>query len=148
MRLVIQRTSGVELFVDGKLHNGIGRGLLIFVGTKTGDNESLISKLADKTVNIRIFEDEQGKMNLSPLDIDGDLMVVSQFTLYADMNKGRRPSFNEAQEPIEAERLYNIYIDELKKNNLNVKSGIFGASMDIRFNNDGPVTIIIDNELS
>ena len=148
MRLIIQRTSGVELLVDGKLHNSTGRGLLIFVGTKTGDNESLIPKLADKTVNIRIFEDEQGKMNLSPLDIDGDLMVVSQFTLYADMNKGRRPSFNEAQEPKEAERLYNLFIDELKKSNLNVKSGIFGASMDIKFNNDGPVTIIIDNELS
>jgi len=148
MRIIIQRTSGVELFIDGKLHASTGRGLLVLYGTKKSDNETLIPKLADKTINVRIFEDDHGKMNLSPIDIHGDLMVVSQFTLYADMNKGRRPSFNEAQEPIEAERLYNIYIEELKKSGLNVKSGIFGAPMDLKFNNDGPVTIIIDNELS
>lgn len=148
MRIIIQRTSGVELFVDGKLHASTGHGLLVFIGTKTGDNESLITKLADKTVNIRIFEDEHSKMNLSLIDIKGELMVVSQFTLYADTNKGRRPSFNEAQEPAKAEQLYNLYIDELKKSGLNVKSGIFGQSMDVKFNNDGPVTIIIDNELS
>lgn len=146
MKLILQRTKGVELFIDGKLNSSIGKGLLVLFGTKTGDGETQIVKLADKVVNLRIFEDENEKMNLSALDIEGQLMVVSQFTLYADTKKGRRPSFNNAQEPIEAERLYNVFVEELKKHNLIVETGVFGAKMDIKFNNDGPVTLIIDDE--
>lgn len=147
MRIILQRTSGVELFIEGKLHSQSKAGLLALMGTKTGDDESLIGKLADKTVNMRIFEDEAGKMNRSLLDIEGELMVVSQFTLYADTKKGRRPSFNEAQEPKEAERLYKLFITELEKSGLSVASGVFGAEMDIKFNNHGPVTIIFEHDL-
>lgn len=147
MKLILQRTKGVELFIDGKLNSSIGKGLLVLFGTKTGDGETQIVKLADKVVNLRIFEDENEKMNLSALDIEGELMVVSQFTLYADTKKGRRPSFNNAQEPTEAERLYKLFVEELKKHNLIVETGVFGAKMNIKFNNDGPVTLIIDDEL-
>lgn len=147
MKLILQRTKGVEIFIGGKLNSSIGKGLLVLFGTKTGDGETQIVKLADKVVNLRIFEDENEKMNLSALDIEGQLMVVSQFTLYADTKKGRRPSFNNAQEPTEAERLYKLFVEELKKHNLIVETGVFGAKMDIKFNNDGPVTLIIDDEL-
>ena len=147
MRLIIQRTSGVELLVNGEPYSQSAKGLLILCGTKEGDTAINIPKMADKTINLRIFEDENGKMNLSALDLGAELMVVSQFTLYADLKKGRRPSFNDAQNPIEAERLYNLYIDELKKSGLKVNTGSFGANMDIKFNNDGPVTIILDDEI-
>lgn len=147
MRLIIQRTSGVELAVDGEAYSKSGKGLMVLVGTKEGDTAEFIPKMADKTVNLRIFEDENGKMNLSALDIGAELMVVSQFTLYADLKKGRRPSFNDAQNPEEAEKLYNLFVDELKKSGLTVATGSFGASMDITFNNDGPVTIILDDEI-
>ena len=147
MRLIIQRTDGVELWLDGKLKSKTSNGLLVLFGTKTGDDEKPVSKLADKVVNLRIFEDENEKMNLSVKDIAGEIMIVSQFTLYADMQKGRRPSFNNAQEPVEAERLYDLFVAELKKSDLKIETGSFGASMDIRFNNNGPVTIILDDEL-
>lgn len=147
MRLIIQRTSGVELLVNGESYSKSSKGLLILCGTKEGDTASNIPKMADKTINLRIFEDENGKMNLSALDLGAELMVVSQFTLYADLKKGRRPSFNDAQNSIEAEGLYNLYINELKKSGLKVKTGSFGAKMDIKFNNDGPVTIILDDEI-
>ncbi len=135
MKLIIQRTNGVELWVDDNLNSKSDKGLLVLFGTKSGDTEASINKLADKVINLRIFEDENGKMNLSVKDINGDLMIVSQFTLYANTRKGRRPSFNSAQEPIEAERLYNEFVNELKKSKLNVQTGLFGAKMDIRFNN-------------
>jgi D-tyrosyl-tRNA(Tyr) deacylase len=147
MKLIIQRTNGVELLVNDRLNSSTKKGLLVLFGTKSDDTEAPIVKLADKVANLRIFEDDEGKMNLSLKDINGELMVVSQFTLYADTKKGRRPSFNKAQEPKEAERLYNLFVDELKKQNLKVETGVFGAKMDIKFNNDGPVTIIIDDEL-
>lgn len=146
MRLILQRTTGVKLFIDNKLHSESGKGLLVLFGTKKGDSEEQLEKLADKTVNLRIFEDDDDKMNLSTLDIKGELMVVSQFTLYANTSKGRRPSFNEAQDPEEAERLYELFIDILRKKGVPVSTGIFGAKMDIRFNNDGPVTILIDHD--
>ena len=147
MRLLIQRTQGVEVWIDRKLHSKIGPGLLVLFGTRTGDTESSCAWLADKAVNLRIFEDNEGKMNRSALDIAGDIMVVSQFTLYADTRKGRRPSFTEAQEPKEAERLYNRFVELVTASGLKTASGVFGARMDIRFNNDGPVTIIMDHDL-
>lgn len=147
MRLVIQRTSGVELVVNKEPYSMSAKGLLILFGTKEGDTAQFIPKMADKTVNLRIFEDENGKMNLSALDIGAELMVVSQFTLYADLKKGRRPSFNDAQNPVEAEKLYDLFVETLKTSGLKVATGSFGAEMDLKFNNDGPVTIILDDEI-
>lgn len=146
MRLVVQRTDGVELVIDGHVHSRTGPGLLVLVGSRTGDKEDSCYKLADKVVNLRIFEDENGKMNLSAIDIRADLMIVSQFTLYADTRKGRRPAFTDAMEPVEAERLYDILIKAVEEYGLKVATGVFGAKMDIRFNNSGPVTIILEHE--
>ena len=117
------------------------------VGSRTGDTELLCAKLADKVVNLRIFEDDEGKMNLSALDVGAEIMVVSQFTLYADTKKGRRPAFTDAMEPATAEKLYDLFVDCVKKSGLTVGTGIFGARMDIRFNNFGPVTIILDHNV-
>ena len=148
MRALIQRTSGVKLYIDSKLFSESKKGLLVFLGTKEGDNLSLLPKLIDKIINLRIFEDSNGKMNLSVKDIAGEIMVVSQFTLYANTSKGRRPSFNEAQNPTEANEIYETAIRLFKETGLSISSGEFGASMDIQFNNDGPVTILIDHDLS
>ncbi|UCD64138.1 MAG: D-tyrosyl-tRNA(Tyr) deacylase [Candidatus Zixiibacteriota bacterium] len=147
MRVVVQRTDGAELAIDGRAHSRTGAGLLVLFGTRRGDEEPSCVKLADKVVNLRIFEDEQGKMNLSALDIGAEIMIVSQFTLYADTRKGRRPAFTEAQEPEEAERLYERFVGLVRDSGLRVGTGKFGARMDIRFNNTGPVTIIIDHDL-
>lgn len=117
------------------------------MGTRTGDQEASCHKLADKAVNLRIFEDEQGKMNLSALDVGAEIMIVSQFTLYADTSKGRRPAFTEALEPGEAERLYDRFIESVRSYGLEVSTGVFGARMDLRFNNTGPVTIILEHEV-
>ena len=146
MRLVIQRTSGVRLIIDGHLHSQSGPGLMILFGTRNGDTEKSCGWLADKAINLRIFEDEQGKMNLSALELGAEIMVVSQFTLYADCRKGRRPSYNHAQEPVEAERLYDIFVERLKDSGLRVATGVFGAMMDVEFTNKGPVTVIVDHD--
>ncbi len=146
MRLILQRTSGAEVWIDGKQHSKTGEGLLILLGTKTGDVEESCGWLADKAVNLRIFEDDEGKMNRSALDIEGEIMIVSQFTLYADTRKGRRPAFTEAQEPVAAEKLYNRFVELVKASGLTVGTGVFGAKMDIRFNNDGPVTILLEHD--
>jgi D-aminoacyl-tRNA deacylase len=147
MRLVIQRSTGVEVWIDRQLHSKTGPGLLILFGTRTGDTEASCAWLAEKVVNLRIFQDNEDKMNRSALDTGGELMIVSQFTLYADTRKGRRPSFTDAQEPKEAERLYNRFVDLVAASGLKTATGTFGARMDIRFNNDGPVTIIMDHDL-
>ncbi len=115
-------------------------------GTKEGDTESSLPKLADKILNLRIFEDDEGKMNLSAIDTKASIMVVSQFTLYANTSKGRRPSFNEAQNPVDAEILYKKFISLLQESFLQISKGQFGETMDIQFNNDGPVTIMIDHD--
>jgi D-tyrosyl-tRNA(Tyr) deacylase len=147
MRLVIQRTTGVELWIDNALHSSTGRGLLVLFGTRTGDTEPSCQWLAEKVANLRIFEDDQGKMNLSALDIGGEIMVASQFTLYADTRKGRRPAFTDAMEPVKAERLYNRFVELVGASGLVTRTGVFGAKMEIRFANDGPVTIIMDHDL-
>lgn len=147
MRIVIQRTNGAEVWIDKVLHSRTKAGLLLLVGTKTGDTEPSCAFLADKVVNLRIFEDDGGKMNRSALDIGAEIMVVSQFTLYADARKGRRPSFTEAMEPVEAQRLYNRFVELIKASGLVVQTGIFGARMDLKFTNHGPVTIILDHEI-
>ena len=144
MRVLLQRTSGAEVWIDGRCHSRTGPGLLALVGTCRGDQEVSCGLLANKTVNLRIFGDDQGKMNRSVLEIGGEIMIVSQFTLYADTRKGRRPAFTEAQEPTEAERLYERYV-ALVAEGLKTATGVFGAHMDIRFNNDGPVTIMLEH---
>ena len=147
MKLVIQRTSGVEVRIDNNLHSTTKDGLLVLFGTRKNDTEASCGILADKTVNLRIFEDEQGKMNLSALDKNAEIMIVSQFTLYADTRKGRRPAFTDAMEPTEAEKLYERFVELVKASGLKVETGVFGAKMDLKFTNHGPVTIILEHEL-
>lgn len=146
MRVIIQRTSGVKLYISNKIYSQSKKGLLVLFGTKEGDKESLLPKLVDKILNLRIFEDDDNKMNLSALDTKASIMVVSQFTLYANTSKGRRPSFNEAQNPNDAEILYNKFRSLLQESHLQISQGQFGAVMDVQFNNDGPVTILIDHD--
>jgi D-tyrosyl-tRNA(Tyr) deacylase len=147
MRVVVQRTTGAEVWINNGLHSRTASGMLLLVGTKIGDTEESCAFLADKVVNLRIFEDSHGKMNLSALDVGAEVMIVSQFTLYADTTKGRRPSFTVAMEPIEAERLYNRFVELVSASGLMVQTGVFGARMDIRFTNNGPVTIILEHEV-
>jgi D-tyrosyl-tRNA(Tyr) deacylase len=147
MRLIVQRTTGAEVWIDDAVHSSTGFGLVVLFGTKTGDIEGSCGILADKVVNLRIFEDGRGKMNLSGLDVGADIMIVSQFTLYADTRKGRRPAFTEAMEPVEAERLYNVFVERVAASGLTTQSGVFGARMDVRFTNHGPVTIILEHDL-
>lgn len=146
MRLLIQRVSQASVEVDGKAVGRIGKGFLVLAGYKVEDEEHGIKKLCNKCLNLRIFEDERDKMNLSILDIKGELLVVSQFTLYANCRKGRRPGFDRSMPPIDAERFYNLMIAEFKKSGLKVEQGIFGAKMKISLVNDGPVTIMLDDD--
>jgi D-tyrosyl-tRNA(Tyr) deacylase len=138
----------VEIWIDGLLHSKTAAGLFVLFGTKTGDTEPSCLWLAEKVINLRIFEDDLGKMNLSALDTGGEIMIASQFTLYADTRKGRRPAFTDAMEPVEAERLYDKFVECVAASGLTTKTGVFGAKMDIRFSNHGPVTIIMDHDLS
>ena len=147
MRLVVQRTSSAEVWIDDRLHSRTKSGLLILFGARTGDTEKSCTFLADKVVNLRIFEDSEEKMNLSALDVGAEIMVISQFTLYADTRKGRRPAFTDALEPVAAEHLYNCFIEHVAASGLPTKAGLFGAKMDVRFTNHGPVTILLEHEL-
>jgi D-tyrosyl-tRNA(Tyr) deacylase len=146
MRLVLQRTNGVELWIDGKRHSATASGLLILFGTRNGDREESCNFLADKAVNLRIFEDAEGKMNRSALEVGAEVMIVSQFTLYADCRKGRRPSYSEAMPPAEAERLYNRFVELVAASGLVTRTGVFGAKMNLKFTNDGPVTILLEHD--
>ncbi|UCD95286.1 MAG: D-tyrosyl-tRNA(Tyr) deacylase [Candidatus Zixiibacteriota bacterium] len=146
MRLLIQRVNAASVTVDGETVGRIGRGFLVLAGFKKGDEEAAIARLAQKCLNLRVFEDDEGKMNRSLIDLGGELLVVSQFTLYADCRKGRRPGFDRTMPPDEAERFYNLLLNELRKSGLDVREGIFGARMTIDLTNDGPVTILLDDE--
>lgn len=143
MRLVIQRVSKASVTPDGLFANSIGRGLVVLAGFTHDDTEDDVKLLARKCLDLRIFEDESGKINLSVKDIKGGLLVVSQFTLYADVRRGRRPSFTQAAEPKKAEELYNKFVEVLKQSRLEVQTGSFGAKMSVEIHNDGPVTIIM-----
>ena len=145
MRVVLQRVKEAKVTVEGKVVGQIQRGLVLLVGAKTGDNEEDLRYLADKCVNLRIFEDQQQKMNLSALDVKAEVLVVSQFTLYGDTRKGRRPSFTDALEPQQAERLYRKFIDQIKATGLKTESGVFGAKMLVEISNWGPVTFILES---
>ncbi|MDA3814146.1 MAG: D-aminoacyl-tRNA deacylase [Candidatus Cloacimonetes bacterium] len=144
MKLVIQRVKHAKVEVDGKKISKIGKGLLILVGISKEDNGTQIEWLAKKAVELRIFEDEQDKMNLSLKDIDGEILLVSQFTLYGSCKKGRRPDFLDAAQPDKAEKMYLKFAEALKMNGIIPKLGKFGKHMDITLLNDGPVTMILE----
>jgi len=146
VRAVVQRVSSARVEVDGEVAGSIGRGLLVLLGVGQGDTEKQAQWLAEKIGGLRIFEDDAGKMNLSVQDIGGSVLVVSQFTLFGDCRKGRRPSFTEAAPPDLAERLYQEFVDYLRAQNIPVATGVFQAKMDVHLVNDGPVTIWLDTE--
>ncbi len=146
MRAVIQRVKSASVKVDGELVSEIGTGLLIFLGVAHNDTETELQYIANKVANLRIFEDSDGKMNLSLLDTGGSALVVSQFTLYGDCRKGRRPSFIGAARPEVANALYEQFISLLKELNIPTVGGTFQAMMDVQLINDGPVTILLDSD--
>ena len=145
MRAVLQRVKRAKVTVDGEITGEIETGILVLLGVGTGDTESDASQLVDKIVNLRVFDDDDGKMNRSVIDVGGGLLVVSQFTLYADTRKGRRPSYVEAAAPDEANRLYEFFVVEARKILARVETGRFQAMMDVELVNDGPVTIILES---
>lgn len=145
MRAVIQRVTKSSVTVDGEITGRTDKGLMVLIGVAKGDTEKDAKYIADKICGLRIFEDDEDKMNLSVADIGGSILAVSQFTLMADARKGRRPSFSEAEEPEEANRLYKVTCDMMRDNGLHVEEGVFRAHMDVEIHNDGPVTILLDS---
>lgn len=144
MRAVIQRVRSCSVSIDGEVVSEIGEGLLLLLGVAKGDSTTEMGALSDKILNLRIFPDDQGRMNLSVLDTGGELMVVSQFTLLADCRKGRRPSFVAAEDPALAEPLYEEFVASLASSGLKVATGSFGAMMTVSLENWGPVTLVLD----
>lgn len=146
MRAVIQRVARGKVSVAERTLGEIGPGLVVLVGVGRGDSQADVDYLVDKTVNLRIFEDDQGKMNRSLLEAGGAVLAVSQFTLYGDARKGRRPSFSDAAPPDEGKELYERYMDGLRAAGVHVEAGEFGAMMAVELVNDGPVTILLDSK--
>ena len=145
MKVLLQRVTEASVCVAGETVGSIGRGLVVFVGVAGGDADKDVQYLAQKMAGLRIFPDEAGKFNLSALDIKGELLVVSQFTLLADTRKGRRPSFIEAASPDQAERLFERFVEESRATGLKVETGRFQQYMQVEIHNDGPVTILLDS---
>jgi D-tyrosyl-tRNA(Tyr) deacylase len=146
MKAVLQRVSSASVTVDGQIVGEIGKGLLILVGVEQGDTDADSTYLAQKTVELRIFNDDDGKMNLSLADVGGQALIVSQFTLIADWKKGRRPGFSRAAKPEEGKRLYEHYVECIRKQGITGGTGIFGAHMEVALVNDGPVTLLLETE--
>lgn len=144
MRFLIQRVGSASVTVDNKITGKIGKGFLVLVGVKDGDTKEIADYMIKKLVNMRIFEDENEKMNLALKDVDGELLVVSQFTLYADCTEGNRPSFTQAAKYETAQEMYEYIVAELRKKVKKVETGVFGAHMEVNLNNSGPVTIILE----
>ena len=145
MRAVVQRVDKAKVTVDGKIVGEISRGLMVLVGVVEGDTEKDVQYLADKVTGLRIFEDEAEKMNLSVKDIGGEILSVSQFTLYGDCRKGKRPSFDKAAKPETAIVLYEKFNELCRQQNIKVETGVFGAHMSVELANNGPVTILLDS---
>jgi D-tyrosyl-tRNA(Tyr) deacylase len=146
LRAVVQRVNKSSVKIDNKIISEIEKGLTVLLGISEDDNQSDIDYMVEKITNLRIFEDAEGKMNLSLFDIKGELLVVSQFTLYGDCKKGRRPSFVKAARPEKAEEYYDIFVKKCVQSGINTKTGIFQAEMIVNIENDGPVTIMLDSE--
>lgn len=144
MKALIQRVKSASVTIDGLLYSKIGQGLLVFLGVEKGDDKLNAEKLADKLSKLRIFEDENEKMNHSILDIEGEMLIVSQFTLCGDCKKGTRPSFDKSAPPKIADELYEYFISQVKSFNIPVQTGKFGAMMDVELINDGPVTFMVE----
>jgi D-tyrosyl-tRNA(Tyr) deacylase len=147
MKAVVQRVLQSSVTVDGERVSQIAQGLLILLGVGTRDTEADVDWMVDKVAHLRIFEDEQGKMNRSLLDGTRTMMVVSQFTLYGDTRKGRRPSFIEASEPVRAKQLYELFCERARALGLKVETGVFAAQMKVALINDGPVTLLLESPL-
>ncbi len=145
MRAVLQRVTRASVTVDGEVLGKIGKGFMILLGVENSDTKEITDKMADKICKLRIFEDENGKTNCSLKDVDGELLLVSQFTLYASCRKGNRPSFTQAGDPKKAEELYEYIIKECNKEIDVVQTGIFGAHMEVALINDGPFTVVLED---
>lgn len=145
MRVVLQRVQHASVTIDGEVHGKIEQGFLALVGIHVNDSKEIVEKLAKKCAELRVFEDDQGKMNLGLMDIQGAILSISQFTLYADCKKGRRPGFENAARPELAQPLYEYFNEQLRARNIPVETGVFGADMKVELLNDGPVTIILDS---
>ncbi len=144
MKCLIQRVKKASVTIDGKIHSQINKGILALLGVEKGDNRDNAVKLADKIINLRIFEDENGKMNKSLKDVQGEMLIVSQFTLCGDCKKGTRPSFDKAENPELANSLYEEFVTIVKQSKIQVCTGKFGAMMDVELINDGPVTFMLE----
>ena len=146
MRIVVQKVKKAEVVIDEKTYSSIGHGIAAFVGISRTDTITDIKYSLEKLINLRIFEDMEGKLNLSLLDVKGELLIVSNFTVYGDTRKGRRPSYIESASPEEAEKLYNLFLEELSKYNIPYETGKFREHMNVVLENDGPVTLIINSK--
>jgi D-tyrosyl-tRNA(Tyr) deacylase len=144
VRVVVQRVSRAAVRVDGRTVGAVGRGFVVLVGFRAADDEAGLAWMADKVVGLRVFGDAEGRMNLALADVDGALLVISQFTLYGDVQKGRRPSFVDAAPPDRAEPLYQRFVTLLRERGARVETGRFGAMMEVELVNEGPVTVVID----
>ncbi|WP_341877994.1 D-aminoacyl-tRNA deacylase [Defluviitalea saccharophila] len=146
MRAVVQKVAQASVKVDGNTIGEIGKGLMVLLGMQETDDEKVMDYMLDKIIHLRIFEDEEGKMNLSLKDVGGELLIVPNFTLYGDARKGKRPSYTKAAPPAVAEEIYNTFIKKAKATGIKVEQGQFQSHMEVRLLNDGPVTILIDSD--
>ncbi len=146
MKIVVQKTSKAQVIVDGRIIGKISKGFVLFVGIKKGDTENIAKKMAEKVAKLRIFEDKNNKMNLSLKDTGGSVLAVSQFTLLADVKKGNRPSFIDAENPEKAKYLFDKFVEYLKEEGISVETGQFQAYMQVHIVNEGPTTILLDSE--
>ncbi len=145
MRAVVQRVSSARVLVDGQITGQIARGLLVLVAVRDGEASRDVAWMAEKILNLRLFEDESGRMNLTVADVGGGILAVSQFTLYGDCRRGRRPSYSEAAPPAVAQAFYEEFVSRLRESGLLVQEGVFQARMDVQLTNDGPVTVLVDS---
>lgn len=145
MKAVIQRVTGADVKIDGKINGEISNGLMVLLGVGNGDTDEDMKYIADKIINLRIFSDENDKMNLSLKDVGGSMLVISQFTLYGDCSHGRRPYFGDAMEPVGANEMYKSFVEYVKEHGIHAETGEFGADMKVTLTNDGPVTIILES---